>query len=44
MKAHGRISRIDWHNDDALVYISSQQTNGLLGADISYNITIGGVM
>ena len=44
MKAHGRVSRIDWHNNDALVYISSQQTNGLLGADISYNITIGGVM
>jgi hypothetical protein len=44
MKVHGRVSRIDWHNNDALVYISSQKDSGLLHADTSYNITIGGVM
>ena len=44
MRAHGRVRRIDWHTNDAYVYMSSQKTNGSLLAGASYNITIGGVM
>ena len=43
-KVHGRINRIDWHDNDALVYISSKQTSGSLTENAVYNITIGGVM
>ena len=44
MRNHGRVRRIDWHTNDAYVYMSSQKTNGSLLAGASYNITIGGVM
>ncbi len=41
---HGRVSRIDWHTDDILVYISSWHAYGSLSADANYFITIGGIL
>ena len=40
----GRISRIDWHENDILCYISSQESSSTnFGDGASYYITIGGI-
>jgi len=44
VRKHGRINRIDWHNDDILVYISSHHVNGSLSQNSSYYVTIGGIL
>ena len=44
VRKHGRINRIDWHNDDILVYISSHHVNGSLSQNASYYVTIGGIL
>ena len=41
---HGRVSRIDWHTNDILVYVSSWHAYGTLAADADYFITIGGIL
>ena len=41
----GRISRIDWHENDILCYISSQESSSTnFGDGASYYITIGGIL
>ena len=44
VRKHGRISRIDWHSNNILCYISSQHSHGGFGEGASYYITIGGIL
>jgi len=43
-RRHGRVNRIDWHDNDILLYITSWHSQGELAEDASYFITIGGIL
>ena len=44
VRKHGRLDRIDWHNDDILCYITSSKSNANFTAGATYYITIGGII
>ena len=44
VRKHGRISRIDWHSNHILCYISSQHSSSGLANGATYYITIGGIL
>ncbi len=44
VRKHGRISRIDWHSNHILCYISSQHSSSGLANGATYYITIGGII